>query len=308
MTRLYGGTIGNAFGGSNTLGNIKGSATLVIDEEGEGGDPECPLILGEAYGGANKAYMDGASILDLKCISGMPTIYGGSKQADINSDIVLTITSGKYGQVFGGNNLGGRINGSITVNIEETGCHPIIIGELYGCGNEAPYTTPPGKTDPTVNVVSFTKIGKVFGGGYGSTAKVTGNPIVNINMIPGDYAKGIDADENGTADDNANQLGVIGEVYGGGNAAKVDGNTTVNIGTEEDVVLQSLLNDERSNVTEATKTVQGANIKAVASFIPYSTVLDAAGNPKSYSGTGNVYGGGNQADVTGKTNVVIGRE
>ena len=303
LTTLCGGTIGGAFGGSNTLGNIKGTATLVIDEESEEGDPDCPLVLGEAYGGANKAYMDGTSVLDIRCISSMPAIYGGSKEADINSNIVLTINSGTYGQVFGGNNLGGKVKGSITVNIEETGCHPVIIGEVYGCGNQAAYDvnwqSTETKVDPVVNVVSCTKIGRVFGGGYGAKAVVTGNPTVNINMIPGDYAKQIDADGDGEADNNETQLGVIGEVFGGGNAADVVGQTNVNIGTVEEVVLQSVLLPDKSNLTAATKTVQGANINAVPQFQPIT-------GGASYSGSGNVYGGGNQADVTGKSRVQIG--
>ena len=303
LTTLCGGTIGGAFGGSNTLGNIKGTATLVIDEESEEGDPDCPLVLGEAYGGANKAYMDGTSVLDIRCISSMPAIYGGSKEADINSNIVLTINSGTYGQVFGGNNLGGKVKGSITVNIEETGCHPVIIGEVYGCGNQAAYDvnwqSTETKVDPVVNVVSCTKIGRVFGGGYGAKAVVTGNPTVNINMIPGDYAKQIDADGNGEADNNETQLGVIGEVFGGGNAADVVGQTNVNIGTVEEVVLQSVLLPDKSNLTAATRTVQGANINAVPQFQPIT-------GGASYSGSGNVYGGGNQADVTGKSRVQIG--
>ena len=73
----------------------------------------------------------------LGCIDYLKEIYGGSRNADVGSDINITITSGHFDRVFGGNNLGGAINGSITLNIEETGCNPITIGEVYGGGNKA---------------------------------------------------------------------------------------------------------------------------------------------------------------------------
>lgn len=104
-------------------------------------------------------------------------------------------------RVFGGNNLSGTIDGSITVNIQEVGCRPIKIGELYGGGNQAGYSVygyndddTPKETgtklydDPQVNVMSFTSIGKVFGGGFGSGATMVGNPTVNVNEV---YGNGI---------------------------------------------------------------------------------------------------------------------
>ena len=92
-------------------------------------------------------------------------------------------------------------------------------------------------------------------------------------------------------------IGGINNVYGGGNAAKVVGNTNVNIGTLSEVEIVSLDkvqalddnnqplkdNDENPVMVYQTKTVKGANI------------------------IGNVYGGGNNAEVTGNTNVTIGK-
>lgn len=266
MTSVLGGTVHNIYGGSNTLGNIVGSATAYMDAASD-----CPLDAGDIYGGGNEAYMDGNSGIQLGCIEYLKEIYGGARNADVGGDINLTITSGHFDRVFGGNNLGGTIKGSITVNIEETGCNPITIGELYGCGNKAPYTTP-GDKHPTINIRSFTSIGNVFGGGLGKEAVVTGNPTVNINVSEGAKSQ-VDWIYNGSTIDfgggitvtlpvhEKGKIGAIGNVFGGGNAAAVIGNTQVNIGTE------------------ASKS---ADIR------------------------GNVYGGGNQADVTGQTNVVIG--
>ncbi|MBQ9652281.1 MAG: hypothetical protein IJV13_08765, partial [Prevotella sp.] len=182
-------------------------------------------LIGEAYGGGNEAPMDGTINLDMRCISGLSEVYGGARAADIDGDVELNITCGTFNRVFGGNNMGGNINGTITVNVEETGCNPVVIGELYGCGNAAAYSG----NNPTVNVISCTRIGSVFGGGYGAEAVVTGNPAVNVRQVPGRWAARIDANADGNPDNNAQQLGTITNVFGGGNAAMVDGNTNVSV-------------------------------------------------------------------------------
>lgn len=279
---LLGGRIHSAFGGSNTKGNVRSAAVAFLDEA----NVSCRLHIDDVYGGGNEAYMEGNAQIKLGCITSLAVIYGGSKRANVGGDIVLNITSGHFDRIFGGNNESGLINGSITVNIEETGCHPITIGELYGCGNQAPYSTPTGKVDPTVNVKSFTSIGRIFGGGLGKGAVVTGSPTVNINEVVGKNAsyspweypgKTITFSEGDVTlpEHTAGAIGVIGEVFGGGNAADVVGNTTVNIGTAETV-------DYVSTAEEGIE-VKGANI------------------------LGNVYGGGNNANVSGKASVVVGR-
>jgi hypothetical protein len=299
---LYGGYIHNAFGASNTLGNIAGKAEVHIDEAKEAGVAVCPLILDEVYGGGNEAYMAGGTDIDMGCITYLKAIYGGAKNADVGGDINLTITSGHFDRVFGGNNIGGVINGAITVNIEETGCNPITIGELYGCGNQARYTTP-GSKHPTINVRSFTSIGRIFGGGLGTSAVVTGNPTVNINEIVGEHANVMDwpyhqttkteggetvpdAGKTITFSDGTSvtmpthesgKIGAIGTVFGGGNAAQVVGNTNLNIGTASTI-------NYSSDATGATgRPVIGVDIR------------------------GNVFGGGNEAEVTGNTNVIVGK-
>jgi uncharacterized protein involved in type VI secretion and phage assembly len=234
--------------------------------------------------------------------------------------------------VFGGNNISGTIGGKITVNVEETGCSPIIIGQLYGGGNQAPYDAH-GQTGPTLNIKSFTSIGEVYGGGYGVSATVTGDTHVNINEVKGRHTAGtynygtpenpegvdtktgerliefsefvrnengdfLDKDGHVTTEDNeraivnqritvdipeftVNKIGGIGMVYGGGNAAKVDGNTHVNIGTQSTI---DFVTGVGSAQPQTGVAVEGVNI------------------------IGNVYGGGNKADVTGNTNVVVGKQ
>lgn len=246
--------------------------------------------------------------MTLACSEGVETIYAGANSADIYGDIKLDINSGTYSNVFGGNNTSGNVHGSITINIDETGCWPIMIGELYGCGNDAAYSvygynddgsckTEGEKQydDPTINIYSCTSIGKIFGGGYGATATVYGNPTVNVNTIKGKFAgrDGRDSDHpkitpafvldaDGKRKDNKEEIsipddvGTIGTIYGGGNAGAVYGNTNVNIGTKE----------------------TNKHLNAAA---------DSEGEEVAVTITGNVFGGGNEAIVSGDTNVTIGQ-
>ena len=304
-TEIQGGVINHLFGGSNTKGNIRETALSMISE-----GSTCNLVIGEVYGGGNEAPLDGDIVLNLNCSKGFKELYGGAKAADINKNINLTITSGDFGRIFGGNNVSGTINGTITVNIEETGCYPIRIGELYGGGNQAAYSTPAGKQGPTINIISCTEIGKVFGGGYGEHATVTGDTYVNINMIKGAASK---------QEEPSTSVGTIGEVYGGGYGAPLVGNTHVNIGTKSQVTLQSL-------TTDKVKTVEGVHIGDVEmhlygetftgtgtifgggfgedAILTGDTHVDIRGNNTRIDH--NVYGGGNGAKVTGNTDIIIG--
>lgn len=245
--------------------------------------------------------------------------------ADVHQDVVLTISGGHYSKVFGGNNISGRIFGSITVNIEQTGCLPIVIDELYGGGNQAPYSVfgYDGNTiredgerqyaDPVINIISCDTIRKVFGGGYGEGALVVGNPHININMIKG-WTNG-DYRGNGKQNDPhkayigtrkvSDNIGVIDTVFGGGNAARVKGETYVNIGTESNVTVRNV-----------SKAVYNALVAAeVTDITPGFTQSEGEAVTKDLTFkveganiTGNVYGGGNHADVTGGTHVNVGKE
>ena len=320
---VYGGTVHEVYGGSNTKGNVRVEARTTLEDQ-----EQCDFDLGEAYGGGRNAEMDGDAVLEVGCIKGLGRAYGGAANADVNGDVVLNITNGTYGQVFGGNDMGGNISGSITVNIEETGCRPIIIGELYGGGNEAAYTAPTGGNYPKVNIKSFTSIGTVFGGGYGAAAVITGNPEVNINVVTGKYkdtvvgegAKVVGSSLKNPGDSGydastgfsipahqAGTIGNIGTVFGGGNAAKVVGNTNVNVGThvdEEvyDVVTVATGADVTSYYTRSGDTYTAATGTAVDGTTYYEKKKVAVRI------VGNVFGGGNKAEVTGNTNVVVGKK
>ncbi len=327
---VFGGTIHRVFGGSNTKGNVRQTAVTLLDE-----NSGCDFCVDEAYGGGKSAPMDAEAKLLMACIPGLNAVYGGAEAAAIQGNVTLNITNGTFDRVFGGNNLSGTINGSITVNIEEIGCRPIKIGELYGGGNQAGYSvygynadgTPKESgtkiyEDPQVNVKSFTSIGKVFGGGYGDGATMVGNPTVNVNEV---YGRWYDDDTSVVGDDAKTsgnypipshakgKMGAISEIFGGGNAAKVIGSTTVNIATQEEVYLVK-------QVAAGTTLPAGCYTRSGAGTTASPYVYTAASGTASADITyyekrdvlgadirGNVYGGGNNAEVTGNANVTVGK-
>lgn len=314
---IKGGQIHRVFGGSNTKGNVRITAVTMLED-----DNSCTFFkIDEAYGGGKSAPMDAEAKLLMACIPGLSAAYGGAEAADVQGGVTLSITNGTFDRVFGGNNISGTIGGPIVVNIEETGCKPIIIGELYGGGNLAGYsvygykevTDDEGKkvwkprvseTDegigpttpynaPQVNIKSFTSIGDIYGGGYGESAVMVGDPHVNVNVGLGEQTNHNAAEiaENTRLSETypipshtKGEIGAINNIYGGGNAARVIGSTYVNIGTTTEVQLSTKEDNDATHETDESKlTVVGADIR------------------------GNVYGGGNKAEVSGSTNVIIGK-
>ena len=359
---LEGGLIHEAYGGSNQKGVIKGSINQTSNPEAS----NCELDLRKVVGAGKYADIDQDVNMILSCQpeKKVDVLFAGADEANVNGNITLTITNGNFGQVFGGNNLGGAVKGRIIVNVEEKGCRPINIDELYLCGNNAAYSVygyyqsdevhpvtgkkilkpressdderkpvkdydrehdswtvysgEEGNTftpydDPVLNVVSCTHIGQVFGGGYGTGAIVYGNPTVNINMEPGDHAEtavpAMMTALNLPSSENTDHLGIIENVYGGGNAADVIGDPTVNIGTESQAIGAYI----SGNVYGGGK---GSSDTYACEKAMIGKDGDGIDNPdggttvRIYKGLvrGNVYGGGEIGRVEKNTAVTIGAE
>ena len=310
VTKLLGGYINNVYGGSNTKGDVRGGTDVSTKKQGEVVTGDCctDLYVGEIYGAGSHADVKGDVNITLECLPDefVEAVYGGAKEAIIEGNVTLTVTSGKFGRVFGGNNEGGNIMGSITVNIYEDGCKPLVIGEVYGGGNQAPYSvygctkdgetgqwTPNTNTDGTlyfdqetegraaiqVNVVACTSVGKVFGGGMGETAKVIGNTHVDVNLMKG-IINGV----------KQSTIGKVGQIFGGGGEADVTGNTLVEVGTE--LVLNE---DEGVHITKGTYTSSSDGTYLSPTVDKYIDMPSAG-----------IYGGGYSADVDGNTTLHIG--
>ena len=223
-----GGTVRRVFGGNNIDGTIAGGTAnkinITVDKTSG-----CPLKIGELYGGGNLAGSQAGNIT-IGCtgtltdahnavaadtesnppsaigytLEGIGDVYGGANNALVTGNITLNIVSGMIYRVFGGNNTGNTVNGTITVNVAKGAATcGWYVGYVYGGGNNAPYTN--AGLYPKVNVSAGKVTYNVYGGGKGYTAKVTGNPQVTLS---------------GTAH-------VGGNVFGGGNAAEVEGNPNV---------------------------------------------------------------------------------
>ena len=303
VTKLKGGQVHVVYGGSNTLGNVRGGTELERKESSA-----CALKIGEIYGAGQVAPMDGDVNIILECMPEefVTQVFGGAKNATVNGNVSLTVTSGKFGRVFGGNNEGGSINGSITVNAYEDGCQPLIIGELYGGGFNAPYSIygcnegtpwtaktdgsvyagrdPALRADIDVNVFSCTSIGKVFGGGFGRTATVVGNTHVWVNTMQG-YVNGVAQEY---PSESGVYIGKIGQVFGGGNAATVKGNVTIDIGT-----------------ATVYKFTDGTEAEKIGIRMESGTYLSPSAN-RDTTITAGIYGGGFSADVEGDVTMNIG--
>ncbi len=256
--KIYGGTIGQVFGGSNAHGVIREGVSVVIDKSQSTANPQCAMIVGEVYGGGNMAESKAASV-SIGCtgnivsgengheahpenigktLEGIGSVFGGANQADVTSGhITVNINSGIVANVFGGNNQTGDISGTIQVNIEQTSdACGWYVGNVYGGGNLASYTG-----SPAVNIKNGTVSHNVFGGGKGNSAVVTGSPAVTIGdandlhsaIVGGDVYGGGDAaavtGATSVVYNDANASSSVGRLFGGGNAARVSSTATVTL-------------------------------------------------------------------------------
>ena len=258
---FHAGDITYIFGGSNQYGNVTGNKTVEVLADGT-----CQTKrIAELYGGSNEAPTTGDVSLTMSCNANtcqIKRVYGGSRKADIKKDVggtggnvTLTIEGGTYNSVFGGNNINGVIEGNVTLNLyggtidtafggnNESGsiygiiqvnmldagnstC-PLHVNTVYGGGNLASYSptyTPVSGTDrlaPEVNIKHGTVNNAVYGGGLGATAIVNANPKVTIgDNVAAHYAI-LGSTLNGTSTQG------VGNVYGGGDQAAVNGSTWV---------------------------------------------------------------------------------
>jgi len=316
---VQGGIVYDVFGGSNTSGIIEGKTSIDLTPVSP-----CDLINSESFAGGNEAVGNGGTI-DLVCGTKFMNFYGGARNADINGDIVLNVHGGEYDTIFGGNKAGGEIRGNVTVNFYggKTKClfggsnkggnitgtinvnvnidpdytcpDGLRLDYVYGGGKDAFYRpTDTTITSPVVHIVNDVLTTDVFGAGLGQTATVYANPKVII---------GCDTNTSGTP----RTVTVLGNVYGGGSAAPVYGNPTVQT-LSKDGVCTTILNGNvygagygSTAVTTTVGAVDGDHPKGHGNG---KTTVDIRGNRTTVEG--NVYGGGNAGILNGSTDVIIG--
>lgn len=200
------------------------------------------------YGGCKMADISGDVVLNV--YGGIYTnVYGGSKgctdcgeagapiAANITGDVTLNLYGGTIENAFGGSNVNGNINGTITVNVlDEEGSCPLYITNIYGGSNMTNYTpTSTATPTPVVNVIHAINgiSGNVYGGSKGvegTTVNVNANPLVNIGYEASSMLVYVPKDSSGNPIvpvPSTPRAIIAGSVFGGGDAATVNGNTEI---------------------------------------------------------------------------------
>ena len=290
-----GATVSNIYGGSNTSGSL--TETFVYCDNGAtignvyggGYGPSTSIsedtnveikgsttVTGNVFGGGDSGPVTGNTNVDITSSTVRGTVYGGGNNATVGGDANTNILSSSVQNVYGGGN-NGAVSGNTDVDILSSTATVIYGG---GCSAEVSKGT-----DVYIEDSSATN---VYGGGEGTKATVGENTSVHING-------------------ETSQTTITANVYGGGDAGKVSGNTLVLV--------------QNSNVNN---TVYGGGNKAAVDGSAYVTIEESSAVPLVYGGgnqgnvgtntnvninqvtiSNTVYGGGNKGEVTGTTYVVI---
>lgn len=186
------------------MGEVSGNTEITVSGNS--------YVAGAVYGGGNESKVVGTTTVHINATNGghrINNVYGGANQADVDGATIVNINSGNIGNVFGANNQSGTKGSTIVVNVKGA-----TSDYVYGGGNLAAYT---GR--PVVNMSAGTVKHALYGGGLGATAVVTGGTRVNMTGGTVGYTEKVDDKD------------VVrgGDVFGGGNAATVEGNTRVAI-------------------------------------------------------------------------------
>ena len=316
-TEIHGGLISEVFGGSNSKGDVN-NTRLEIEPDGS-----CAIMVANTYGGGNEAAGGGGEVT-LMCGTNIGTFYGGSRNADLTGDIVLNVYGGKYESIFGGSkgtesrpanitgnvtvnfygghvqrlfggsDVNGNVTGNIVVNVDidpDYDCADSLhLDTVYGGGRNAAYTPDvPTNGSPLVNIMNnrykpagggdsaWVKIQDVFGGGLGATAQVTSYPRVIIGGFGGKRG-----------------VRIYGNVYGGGSAAPVVGNTYV-------MVRDATIGRDNAAGSASSGIVFGGGYGSTSN-VDGKTHVGIFGLSDIKN---NVYGGGNAGIVNGSTELQI---
>ena len=284
---VYGGGYGGPVTG-NTIVTIDTSSIPVVTENDT-------KYGGNVYGGGqgSTAIVSGNTSVSITNTTVGDSVYGGGDMGKVNGNTTVSttgtqVTSNIYG---GGNN--GDVTGKGTLTIDSSSADTI-----YGGGKSAKI----GSTDVTVKNGSTAH--EIFGGGQGTTAITNSNTKV---VIEGSSVTTKTVTED---DDEGNPVTKIvgGNVFGGGDAGNVTGNTSVEIRASS-----TIANNVYGGGDEAT--VGGNTVTSIKSSTITNDVF-GGGNKANVSGNttvtmetnssaNNVYGGGNDADVIGSTSVTV---
>ena len=316
------GHYGKVFGGNKTRGVIGGTITVNIEETASC-SPEQPVRIDELYGGGYEAayvapYESGTSgsrkpspIVNIRSCTSIGKVFGGGYKAKVTGDPFVYVDQlkgyysykitgdnklGTIGDIYGGGN-DADVDGSTHVYIatkettdfvtEPTERVPDTDNQgQYKAQALTPASTVSGKNFYSVEGANIT--GCVYGGGYGSNTKVTGDVDIQIGV------------KDGTTPSN---VSIAKDVYGGSAMGKVNVIEVTDNSTEPATTSLQATSGSKTEVSLYGGTISGDLYGG-----GYGKNPDDASSNTTYSA--NVYGpvtviveGGGARNVFGCNNI-----
>ena len=304
-----------AFGGG--LGvetDVKGRVLININETKNNLN-----IYGNVYGGSSLGTISNNININIQDLPTTPNIlsiqgyvFGGgegdnSTSAEVAQDITINVDGCNLSNctVFGGSNINGTINGTITVNIGAT--YNSTLYAVYGGGNQASIGT---ETQGVyIYILDNANITKAFNGGNEADLISTGvEDTTRAIYLQGGTAQdiygGSDLSGTVTASHVFIEAGNATNVYGGNNQGGITQTTNVIINGGKVTNAygggnQAVTNETNVNINgEVLQNVFGGGNQAGVNTNTNVNIIGATIGD-------NVYGGGNEGIVTGNTYVRI---
>ena len=238
-----------------------------------------------------------------------PNAPGYNPGANIYGLATTTVYGGLVDEVYGGANSWGTID-EIQLNISNSGvCNDRVFGKVFGCANEAPLN----HSITTTVECGAGVIGELYGGSNQAPIGTPEQPTadVTLNLYGGNYSK-VFGGSKGNSSVAANIFGDVTLNLYGGTVYDAFGGSDVN-GSISGVVTVNVLDIEDSECPLYLTNVYGASNETAYSPYNPSTIVspvvnvmhikEKTGNPGIM---GNVFGGGNLAEVTANPMVNIG--
>ena len=326
-----GATITNIYGGSNESGSLiethlNISENSTIENVYGGGCGEGTTVTGNTdvnienstienvYGGGNEGNVNGNTDISINTSTINNTSYGGGKAAEVNGTTNLNIDNSIATEIYGGgeegrvtntsnkatnvyanditaNNIygGGKGTGAIvsgTTNIEliSTNKTTTVNDSVYGGGNAGAV-----ESNTVVTITSSNIQNSIYGGGNQASVNGTTSVAVENSNANDVYGGGNQGEVGNTTAVSVLSSNIESSVYGGGNQGEVKGNTTVIVSNQNST--------DPGNVPEVKQSVFGGGKSANVNGTTVSLIENAK--------TQNVFGGGDQGEVTESTNVYI---
>ena len=327
---INGGQVGTSSANANIHGGGYGANTRVSQNVdltlGEAGQTEPSVtVYGDVYGGSALGLVNGTTAtttyhtnvtLNAGTING--SLYGGglgnnTTAANVYGPVAVTVNGGTVnatsadgsGAIYGCNNVNGAPQRAVTVDIYGTDPAPAAnayaLSRVFGGGNNADYTySAPVVTVHDDNSCDIS-IEEVYGGGNQAEVPGTNVTIEAGNIIGDVYGGGRQADVNGNTSVTING-GTIRRVFGGNNiSGTISGTISVNVNKTTSCPMK--IGQVFGGGNQAASQVGSITVGCTGDLV--TPLADGERYGYDQEGIGAVYGGANNAAITGDINLSI---